>query len=125
MEGAHMTIIPVLSMRESVVLPGSTLPLRIARTQSVAAIEAARQNGNLILAVSQKTNLDREEVNKDDLHTIGTLSQVERIRGNAKDGYQIFLRGVSRYRVNQFTAKDGKVHTMTFEPRNEEAGLLK
>jgi ATP-dependent Lon protease len=109
MEGAHMTIFPVLSMRESVVLPGSTLPLRIARTQSVAAIEAARKNGNLILAVSQKTNLDREEVTKDDLHTIGTLSQVERIRGNAKDGYQIYLRGVSRYRVNQFTDKEGYI----------------
>ncbi len=25
----------------------------------------------------------------------------------------------------QFTAKDGKIHTMTLEPRNDEAGLLK
>ena len=104
-----MTIFPVLSMRESVVLPGSTLPLRIGRSQSVAAVEAAMKSGNLILAISQKSNLEHEEVTIDDLHTTGTLSQVERIRGNAKDGFQIYLRGISRYRVNQFTNKEGYI----------------
>src|SRR5665647_1649272 len=109
MEGAHMTIFPVLSMRESVVLPGSTLPLRIGRSQSIAAVEAAMKSGNLILAISQKSNLEHEEVTIDDLHTTGTLSQVERIRGNAKDGFQIYLRGISRYRVNQLTNKEGYI----------------
>lgn len=104
-----MTTYPVLSMRESVVLPGSSLPLRIGRSQSIAAVEAALKNGNLILAVSQKTNLDREDASKDDLYTTGVLSQIERVRGNSVDGYQIVLRGVTRYRVNQFHSKDGYI----------------
>lgn len=104
-----MQLLPVLSVRESVILPGSALPLRVGRKQSIEALEAAQKNGNMILAVSQKSGFDHAEVEIDDLRTIGTLSQIERIRGNAKDGYQIYLRGISRYRVNQFSMKDGYI----------------
>lgn len=104
-----MQLLPVLSVRESVILPGSALPLRVGRKQSIEALEAAQKNGSMILAVSQKSGFDHAEVEIDDLRTIGTLSQIERIRGNAKDGYQIYLRGISRYRVNQFSMKDGYI----------------
>ncbi|WPU66819.1 endopeptidase La [Peredibacter starrii] len=104
-----MQLLPVLSVRESVILPGSALPLRVGRKQSIEAVEAAQKNGNMILAVSQKSGYDHDHVEIDDLRTIGTLAQIDRIRGNAKDGYQIFLRGVSRYRVNQFSMKDGYI----------------
>lgn len=104
-----MQLLPVLSVRESVILPGSALPLRVGRKQSIEAVEAAQKNGNMILAVSQKSGYDHDNVEIDDLRTIGTLAQIDRIRGNAKDGYQIFLRGVTRYRVNQFSMKDGYI----------------
>ncbi|WP_408095799.1 endopeptidase La [Peredibacter sp. HCB2-198] len=104
-----MQLLPVLSVRESVILPGSALPLRVGRKQSIEAVEAAQKNGNMILAVSQKSGYDHDNVEINDLRTIGTLAQIDRIRGNAKEGYQIFLRGVSRYRVNQFSVKDGYI----------------
>lgn len=104
-----MQLLPVLSIKENVILPGSALPIRVGRKQSVEAVEAAQKNGNMILAVSQKSGHDHAEIEIDDLRTIGTLAQIDRIRGNSKDGYQIFLRGVSRYRVNQFSVKDGYI----------------
>lgn len=102
-----MRMLPVLSVKESVVLPGSGIPLKIGRSQSVAAVEAARKNGNLILAVSQTSGFDDEKIDPAHLKMVGTLSQIERIRGNARDGYQIFLRGVSRFRVERFSEQDG------------------
>lgn len=104
-----MQIFPVLSLKESVVLPGSSLPLKIGRPQSIAAVESAQKNGGFILAVSQSSGFDEEIINPSHLKTIGTLSQIERIRGNARDGYQIYLRGVNRYHVNQFMEKDGHI----------------
>lgn len=102
-----MQLLPVLSVKESVVLPGSGLPLKIGRAQSVAAVEAAQKNGNLILAVSQKSDFDENHIEPSYLRTVGTLSQIERIRGNARDGYQIFIRGVSRFRVEKYGDRDG------------------
>jgi ATP-dependent Lon protease len=104
-----MTIFPVLAMNETVMLPGSAFPLRIARVQSLSAVEEAIKHGHLILAVSQKLNHDKEEFTKEDLQATGTLSQIERVKGNAKDGYQIYLRGISRQRVNQLWERDGHI----------------
>ncbi|MFZ4713174.1 MAG: endopeptidase La [Bacteriovoracaceae bacterium] len=104
-----MQQLPVLAIRESVILPGSALPVKIGRTQSIAALEAAKKNGNLILTVNQKSDFNNEVIKTEVLSTIGTISKVERIRGNAKEGYHVFLRGVTRFRVNEFTEKDGYI----------------
>lgn len=104
-----MQIFPVLSVKESVVLPGSALPLKIGRSQSIAAVEAAQRNGNLILTLSQKSEFEETIIHPEQLRTVGTLSQIERIRGNARDGYQLYIRGVSRFKVENFSERDGYI----------------
>jgi ATP-dependent Lon protease len=96
-----MSYIPVLSIKDNVIFPGNALPLKVARSQNIAAIEYAHEHGDLILAVSQKTDAS--------LYSVGTLSKIDKIRGNSKDGYQLFLRGVSRFRVSEFVHKDNQV----------------
>lgn len=104
-----MQIFPVLSVKDSVVLPGSALPLKIGRSQSIAAVEAAQKNGNLILTVSQRGEFDESVIHPEQLRTVGTLSQIERIRGNARDGYQLYIRGVSRFKVDHFSEREGYI----------------
>ena len=104
-----MQIFPVLSVKDSVVLPGSALPLKIGRSQSIAAVEAAQKNGNLILTLSQKGEFDETIIHPEQLRTVGTLSQIERIRGNARDGYQLYIRGVSRFKVEKLSERDGYI----------------
>lgn len=96
-----MSFIPVLAIKDNVIFPGSALPLKVARSQNIAAIEYAHQHGDLILAISQKSD--------DSLHSVGTLSKIDKIRGNSKDGYQLFLQGVSRFRVSEFINRDNQV----------------
>jgi ATP-dependent Lon protease len=103
-----MHTLPVLSVKDTPILPGSVLPLRISRTQSIKAIEFAQKHGHLVLALAQKSDLEASTIDPNSLYTVGTLSKIEKVRGNAKDGYQIQLRGLSRYRVNQFVdGEDG------------------
>ena len=96
-----MSFIPVLSIKDNVIFPGSALPLKVARSQNIAAIEYAHEHGDFILAISQKSDSS--------LYTVGTLSKIDKIRGNSKDGYQLFLQGVSRFRVSEFVNKDNQV----------------
>lgn len=101
-----MNIFPVLSVKDSVVLPGASLPLRIARKQSIGSLEEAMKNGTLILAISQKGNLEDSHIEIDQLRMVGTLSKIERISGNAKNGYHVYLTGVTRFQVHRYTEKD-------------------
>lgn len=102
-----MQIFPVLSVKESVILPGSAVPLKIGRAQSIAAVEAAQRNSNLIIAVSQRGEFNETTIHPEQLRSVGTLSQIERVSGNARDGYQIFIRGLSRFQVESYSEQEG------------------
>jgi ATP-dependent Lon protease len=102
-----MNIYPVLSVKDNVVLPGSSHPLRIVRAQSIAAVKYAQKNGGFLVAVSQDNDFDETHISPSDLRKVGTLSKIDRIRGNAQDGYQIFLIGHSRFRADNFIEQDG------------------
>src|SRR4051812_34268435 len=110
-----MKTIPVLPIRNTVILPGSALPLRIGRPQSVAAVERALKTGQLVLAVSQKRETEGDSVAGSDLFTVGTLSRIEKASGSPKEGYQIILRGLSRYRVNEYENEGGGIAAYTSE----------
>jgi len=97
--------IPILPIRNTVLFPSLVVPLRVGRPKSVAAIEAVarlrpEQNakGGLLLVLTQKKS-DVEQVGVIDLYPVGTLIQVDRIQGNAQNGYQIIARGLKRYQL--------------------------
>ncbi len=104
-----MNLIPVLPIKNTVIFPGSALPLRIGREQSIAAIEQAKALGKTVLAVAQKSDSGKNVVSIPELHLVGTLAKIEKIRGNSKDGYQVLIRGLSRYRVEHFEEKNGVI----------------
>lgn len=108
-----MKAIPVLPIKGAVILPGTAFPLRIGRAQSVAAIEEAQKTGHLVIAVSQKKAPENQgDAHVDptlDLYTVGTLSKIEKIRGDAEHGYHIVLRGLSRSRIIEYSEKDGLI----------------
>lgn len=99
-----MTSLPLLALRKMVLFPGMSVPIRVGRQQSLAALEALRathpdlQNAKLV-AVLQKSEEQREQLLPSELHHVGTLAQIERVRGNEKDGYQIVIRGLERVTI--------------------------
>lgn len=108
-----MHTLPVLAVKDSPVMPGTAVPLRIGRLQSVKAIEAAQKNGsNLILAVAQKSDYQDSHIKPTSLYSVGTLAKIENVRGNATDGYQVLVRGISRYRVNEYAEESELIHAM-------------
>lgn len=119
-----MKTLPVLPVKGTVILPGSAFPLRIGRTQSIAAIEKAYANGQLILAVTQKKVSDDSKSDPhvyplSDLFTVGTLAKIEKIRGDTENGYQVVLRGISRSRIIEYTEIDGIIYGEAEEWKDE------
>jgi ATP-dependent Lon protease len=76
-----------------------TLPLRVGRPASVAALQAAKERP-WALVLSQKNDTDGDkEPEPGDLYRVGTLVKIEKVRGNEKSGFQVLARGVARFRV--------------------------
>ena len=104
-----MNSFPILPVKSTVILPGTAVPLRVIRSQSVAALELARDSDQMLIALAQKDDETDGSITIENLHNIGTLAKIEKIRGNAKKGYQILLRGISRFQVEKFDERGGSL----------------
>jgi hypothetical protein len=72
--------VPVLPLRNSVVFPGTAIPMDIARPSSLKAIEAAMQTEPAFLAVFAQRAFETEHPTSDDLHPTGCLAIVRILR---------------------------------------------
>ncbi|MGB4292162.1 MAG: endopeptidase La [Bacteroidales bacterium] len=68
-------VVPVLSLRNTVLFPGVVLPISIARPRSIQLIRDAYRNDKIVATVAQK-DPDIENPAYEDLHTVGTLGQI-------------------------------------------------
>jgi ATP-dependent Lon protease len=107
--------LPVIALRNLVLFPGMTVPIRVGRSQSMSAVRFVnedshdRQPNSQLIAVLQRPLDQKEHIAPDELHKVGVLCQVERIRGNDRDGYQLIVRGLERVRVvNPFESGEGQ-----------------
>lgn len=97
--------LPIVPIRQTVIFPGVAVPLKISRAKSIAAFELAHSRNWPLLLVAQK--LDADEPKASDLHKVGTLCRIERVRGTKEDGFHILVRGVSRFRIDDAVDQDG------------------
>ena len=87
--------VPVIPLRNAVVLPGVLLPIFVGRTESVELIEAHGEPGQLLALFTQKQAHD-DQVDADALHKTGTLAEVHKVVAMSEGGYQVFLQGVQK-----------------------------
>ncbi|MGH7610650.1 MAG: endopeptidase La [Candidatus Dormibacteria bacterium] len=89
--------LPLVPLRDNVVLPHQLAPLGAGRERSVASLEAAvAAEGKVVLAVQRQSELD--EVQLLDLYPVGTVAQIGAFRrGNA--GAQVLVEGQRRVRL--------------------------
>ncbi|MET0286593.1 MAG: endopeptidase La [Polyangiales bacterium] len=96
--------LPVIALRETVILPGLTVPLGVGRQASIKALEAARQAGGLVFTVAQRENADSPTFEQ--LYTMGTIARIVRVTPGPV-GLSVILTGEQRATAIQFRDKDG------------------
>jgi ATP-dependent Lon protease len=108
----RMTL-PVLPLRDFVLLPGVTAPINAGKPATLKAIEAALNTpGRLVFAVSQRE--DVQPVTPEVLHTIGTVARIGQLqRGLA--GMQLLLHGENRGIAMKIVEKDGHLQATVRE----------
>jgi len=102
--------LPLVPLRDNVVLPHQLAPLGAGRDRSVTSLEAAvAAEGKVVLAVQRQSELD--EVQLLDLYPVATVAQIGAFRrGNA--GAQVLVEGLRRVRLIELEV--GEVWTAKF-----------
>ena len=95
-------ILPVLPVRASVLfpVPEAMTPLLVARPGSVAAIESALAGERRLIVLAQQ-DPEKEDVEADDLYTMGTLAHLGRMLKLPDGTTSVLVEGLQRVMVDE------------------------
>lgn len=125
------TYVPVIPLKNSVLFPDISMPLRVGRERSIAALHRAiGDNRWLVLLTQRNPQVQVESMN--DLYTVGTMAKVESFRIEDDGSYSIFVKAHQRVKVVQSREEGGVFEAMTesyddvgtLDKKTEEALLL-
>ncbi|CAN5208352.1 endopeptidase La [soil metagenome] len=100
--------IAVLPLQSTTLFPGTVVPLAEGRPRSVAAVEAALQTEEKLLAcvsVRPDKGTEEEATPPAELYEVGTLVMIKRMF-RSPDAIQIIVQGTERIRVLEWTQTD-------------------
>lgn len=99
------TNVPLLPLRGLLVYPSMVLHIDVGRNRSVAALEHAMLEDQLILLVTQKEMHD-EQPEEQDLYPVGTMAYVKQMLKLPNGTLRILVEGVARATWTNYQAFD-------------------
>lgn len=97
--------LPLLPLRNTIVFPGSTLPISVGRKKSLNLIRALGRKQKYIGLVCQK-DASVENPEEEDIYQIGVIAEVLRVIELADDNLSIIVQAKKRFVWQQITQKE-------------------
>ena len=96
-------ILPILTLRSSVIFPGSVTPITVGRPKSIALVRAVEATDGLLGAVLQ-IDSSVEDPQPDDMHKVGTSARILKILEMPNGNLTVILAGLEKIEVNEYVA---------------------
>ena len=114
---AERLMLPVLPLRETVVFPGTTIPISAGRPGTVEAIQAALETKDrLMFAVCQRENVDEAE--PEVLYGTGVVVRIVQVQ-RARGGLQLVIQGEHRAMALSYARSGTAMLMATVRPLDE------
>jgi ATP-dependent Lon protease len=94
--------LPILPLRNSVLFPGSIIPIDVGRRKSVRLVEDAIAKERPVIGILTQKDARTEDPQSGDLYTVGCAARILKVIKLAKDNFSVILQGVSRFEVTGF-----------------------
>ena len=95
-------VLPILTLRSSVIFPGSVTPITVGRPKSIALVRAVDADGGILGAVLQMDS-NVEDPQPDDMHKIGTSARILKILDMPNGNLTVILAGLDKIEVGEYT----------------------
>ncbi len=117
--------LPVLPLRDSLVLPYMLFPILVGREQSVEAVEYASKNHKFILLIAQKDSA-LEDPTKDELYRVGTVARILQVLKLPNGLLKVLVDGIGQGFVKKFYEEKQILHaeySLNIQPSKKETEL--
>ncbi|MBO6222653.1 MAG: endopeptidase La [Bacteroidales bacterium] len=108
--------LPILAMRDSVLFPGTILPVTIGRDKSVKLIRALN-NTTRIIGTATQIDVHKDDPRIADLYEIGCSAKILKLIEMPDGALTAVLQGIRRFRLEQIIAEDpyliGKIENIS------------
>ena len=108
--------LPILALRDSVLFPGTILPVTIGREKSIRLIKAMSRTTKIIGCATQ-IDVHKEDPRKEDLYEIGTSAKILKLIEMPDGAITAVLQGIRRMKVESVIAEEpyliAKIETLT------------
>jgi ATP-dependent Lon protease len=99
-------VIPILPLRNSVLFPGSIIPIDVGRRKSVRLVEDAISKERPVIGILTQREARTEDPNQEDMYGVGCAARILKVIKLAKDNFSVILQGVSRFNVVEFEGSE-------------------
>ena len=89
--------LPVLPLRDAVVLPLAAVPLAVGQPRSVRLVDDVMRGNRLLALVAQRDN--KQDPGPDDLHQIGTVGMIHQLARGPDGSIRLMVQGIERIRL--------------------------
>ncbi|MCC6746305.1 MAG: endopeptidase La [Deltaproteobacteria bacterium] len=96
----------ILPLRNSVLFPGSIIPIDVGRKKSVRLVEEAISKERPVIGILTQRDARTEDPTDADLYTVGCAARILKVIKLAKDNFSVILQGVSRVRIVDYSQRD-------------------
>jgi len=94
--------LPILTLRNNVLLPMIVIPVSVGRDQSIKLIEDAMKSDKIIGVVAQ-LNPETNHPGPDDIYQVGTMAQILRLIKMPEGNLTVIIQGIKPFKIKEFT----------------------
>lgn len=95
--------LPILPLRNTIIFPGTSMPIAVARDKSLKLVKSIGKKRQLVGLVCQK-NADTEDPNYNDLYPIGVIGEVLRVvELSNDDNVTVIVQAKKRFELTALT----------------------
>ena len=99
------SVLPILTLRSSVLFPGAITPITVGREKSMKLVRDVESSGSILGAVLQK-DAKVENPGPDDLYRIGTAARILKILEMPNGNLTVILHGLEKFEVVNYIASE-------------------
>lgn len=94
--------LPILPLRNTVVFPGSSLPISVGREKSIKLVKSIDKKTKYIGMVCQK-DTNNEDPEADDLYKVGVIAEVLRVIELSENNFSLIVQAKKRFEWSEMT----------------------
>ena len=98
-------VLPILTLRSSVLFPGSITPITVGRDKSISLVRAVNAEGGMLGAVLQKES-EVEDPAPDDMYKVGTAARIIKILEMPNGNLTVILNGLEKIEIKEYVSTE-------------------